>query len=232
MLYAEDFRRKAREALNGRWPVAVGTGLVAALLGGTGSSFNFSNSNWHENLSGDEFEVMMPFFVGMFTFLFLYALVTFFVGGAVTLGYCRFNKNMIGYTEPQFKDLFSRFDIFWKAFCMRLLIIIFTFLWTLLLIIPGIIAGFSYAMTPYILEENPNMGAYEAIMASKEMMRGNKWRLFCLDISFIGWAILCVFTCGIGLLWLIPYTSAATAAFYFEVSGKMKQLEQEGNVSL
>ena len=64
------------------------------------------------------------------------------------------------------------------------------------------------------------MGISEAISCSKEMMMGNKWRLFCLEISFIGWAFLCIFTCGIGFLWLTPYESAATCAFFYEVSGK------------
>lgn len=223
MLYAEDFRRIARKSLEGRWALAVGTGLVAALFGGTGSSFNYSNSNWKERINHDSFEVLLPFLpiiIGVLTFFAIYAIVTFFIGGAITLGYCRFNKNLIENTNPQFSDLFSKFNVFWDAFLMRLLMAIYTFLWTLLFIIPGIIAAFSYAMTPYILEEHPEMSVNEAITASKEMMRGNKGRLFCLDISFIGWYILSLFTLGIGLLWLVPYQSAATAAFYYEVSGK------------
>ncbi|HHV09035.1 MAG TPA: DUF975 family protein [Clostridiales bacterium] len=110
--------------------------------------------------------------------------------------------------------------MFGRAFLLRLLMTIFTFLWTLLLIIPGIIAVYSYAMAPYILEENPGMTATEAITCSKEMMRGNKWRLFCLQISFIGWVILCIFTCGIGFLWLSPYMAMAEVAFFYDVSGK------------
>lgn len=105
---------------------------------------------------------------------------------------------------------------------MQLLVGIYTFLWTLLLIIPGIIAAFSYAMTPYILEENPYMPINEAIRQSKVMMYGNKWRLFCLEISFIGWALLSVLTCGIGFLWLAPYINAAECAFFFDVSGKYR----------
>ena len=63
------------------------------------------------------------------------------------------------------------------------------------------------------------MTAREAIAASKEMMRGNRWRLFCLGFSFIGWSLLCALTLGIGTLWLRPYEEAAHAAFYREVSG-------------
>ena len=96
------------------------------------------------------------------------------------------------------------------------------FLWSLLLIIPGIVKGYEYRMIPYLLAENPELTANEAITRSKEMMDGNKWRLFCLNFSFIGWDILAMFTFGIGNLWLNPYKEAAKAAFYREVSGTEK----------
>ncbi|MBR3600970.1 MAG: DUF975 family protein [Lachnospiraceae bacterium] len=91
------------------------------------------------------------------------------------------------------------------------------------IIIPGIIASLSYVMTNYILAENPEMSASETINLSKQMIGGNKWRLFCLRLSFIGWDILCGFMLGIGYLWLNPYKQAAEAAFYREISGTEKQ---------
>ena len=90
---------------------------------------------------------------------------------------------------------------------------------TLLLIIPGIMASYSYAMTGYILAEHPELTAGEAIAQSKAMMAGNRWRLFCLQFSFIGWDILCALTLGIGNLALRPYRHAAEAAFYRELCG-------------
>jgi uncharacterized membrane protein len=224
MRYAEDFRRIAREALKGRWALAIGTGIVAGILGanggGGGGGGSSRNLNYQDSLDFEALRFMLPIIIGIFSIVMLFALIQFFFGGAVKLGYCRFNKNLLDDTNPQLKDLFSRFDIFWKGFLMQLLIAIYTLLWTLLLIIPGIIAAFSYAMTPYILEEHPEMGVNEAIQASKEMMRGNKWRLFCLGFSFIGWGILCLFTCGLGFLVLSPYIYASYAAFYYDVSGK------------
>ena len=92
------------------------------------------------------------------------------------------------------------------------------FLWMLLFIIPGIVAAYRYAMTSFILAENPELTAGEAINCSKELMDGNKWRLFCLNFSFIGWIILCGFTLGIGYLWLTPYEQAANAAFYRDIT--------------
>lgn len=90
-------------------------------------------------------------------------------------------------------------------------------LWTLLLIIPGIIKAFCYAMTPYIMVEHPEYSAQEAIDASCDMMRGHLFDLFWLYLSFIGWAILSVLTCGIGFFWLIPYMATSQAAFYFDL---------------
>lgn len=98
-----------------------------------------------------------------------------------------------------------------------LLMYVYTFLWTLLLIIPGVIKGLAYAMTPFILKDNPNMKNNEAIELSMAMMDGHKWDFFCLELSFIGWAFLCVFTLGIGYLWLLPYISTSYAAFYEDV---------------
>jgi uncharacterized membrane protein len=82
------------------------------------------------------------------------------------------------------------------------------------------IAYYRYAMSDYILAENPEMSPSDALAESKRMMHGNKWRLFCLELSFIGWGILCLFTCGIGFLWLSPYMFQAEAAMYHEISGR------------
>ena len=114
------------------------------------------------------------------------------------------------------------FDFFKESRLMGtvLLMYLYTFLWSLLFVVPGIINGFAYAMTPYILKDNPNMKNNEAIELSMAMMDGFKWRLFCLQLSFIGWAFLCVLTFGIGYLWLIPYMQTSTAAFYEDVKAE------------
>lgn len=80
------------------------------------------------------------------------------------------------------------------------------------------VISYRYSMSFYALVDNPNMGAVDAMRESRNMMKGNKWRLFCLQLSFIGWEFLCVFTCGIGYLWLAPYMGQAEAAFYHDVS--------------
>jgi uncharacterized membrane protein len=231
MLYAEDFRRIAREALQGKWALAVGTGFVAMLLGaesgggssGGNSSGGRSNGVWNDVgdlMSTGWGRTILFGIVGMLSILLLWGLITFIIGGVIELGYCRFNKNLIKGTNPQFSDLFSQFNLFGKAFGLRLVTSIFVFLWALLFIIPGIVAAYRYSMAFYIMDDDPSIDIMEAIRQSKAMMQGNKGRLFCLHLSFIGWAILCLFTCGIGFLWLTPYVNAANAAFYLEVSGQ------------
>ena len=116
-------------------------------------------------------------------------------------------------------DLENLFDGFrggryTRVFCALFLVNLFTFLWALLLIIPGIMKAFSYALTPYILLDEPELTARQAITRSCEIMQGRRWKLFCLYLSFIGWGILCLLTFGIGFLWLVPYMNASVAAFY------------------
>lgn len=95
-----------------------------------------------------------------------------------------------------------------------LLVTVFTFLWTLLFYIPGIVKSYSYSMTFFILADHPDMAPTDAITLSRKMMNGNKWRLFCLDFSFIGWILLSCFTLGIGVIFLYPYMQQARAEFY------------------
>ena len=131
-------------------------------------------------------------------------------------------------------DLENLFDGFrggryTRVFCALFLVNLFTFLWTLLLIIPGIMKAFSYALTPYILLDEPELTAKQAISRSCEIMQGRRWKLFCLYFSFIGWGILCLLTFGIGFLWLVPYMNASVAAFYedaradFEAENSIEQ---------
>lgn len=101
----------------------------------------------------------------------------------------------------------------WAMFLMYM----FTFLWALLLIIPGIIKSLSYAMTPFIIKDYPELSANQAINLSVKMMKGHKFDLFYLELSFIGWGILSVFTFGLGYLWLMPYMYTSMAAFYQDV---------------
>lgn len=116
--------------------------------------------------------------------------------------------------KPEIGELFAHFNKFWGSFKVSFFVGLFTALWSLLLWIPGIIKALSYSMAMYILAENPEIGALEAINRSRVMMNGHKMELFVLQLSFIGWHLLGVITFGIAYVWVIPYISATTANFY------------------
>lgn len=240
MRIASDFRELARRALSGKWGAAVLTTLVASILGADitmngGSSVSgitSSVSNTMNNGADSSYDgilstmsiTSLTYILGavmaIVTVLIVVGLVQYVIGSFVSLGLIQYNLDLIDGKDVQFGQIFSKASMFGKAFWLRLRMSIFTFLWTLLLIIPGIIKAYSYSMSGFILTENPEMTAKEAMQVSEKMMIGNKWRLFCLQISFIGWQILCIFSLGIGYLWLKPYMNAATAAFYDEISRK------------
>ena len=238
MKYASDFRSIARNALKGKWGIAVIAGLIASLLGAIGSggpelNLELNDGNFNASLQilgqdvistngGLEF---WPVFAGIATYVAIFAVITgitlFILGSIVEVGYMKFNLDLVDrQKEAEIGTMFGYFQ-FWKsAACARFLKGVYILLWSLLFIIPGIIAAYSYAMTSYILAENPELTASEAIERSKQIMSGNRWRLFCVQISFIGWEILsALLTLGIGGLWITPYKQAATAAFYREISG-------------
>lgn len=144
--------------------------------------------------------------------------IRYIIGSATLIGYNKFNIDIIDGKGAEIGTMFSGFKIFFKAFGLRLFQDLFIFLWSLLLWIPGIIARYRYAMAPYIMSENHEMGIREAVNLSKKMMKGYKWRLFCLNLSFIGWLLLSVMTCGILFFRTLPYIHAANAAFYRMVS--------------
>ena len=216
MLKAKDFRYYARESLRGRWLKAGGAGLVAGLLGGAISSGWSSGSSGSGAESGssaagtdmlaslgsgpDVPPILLAILMGVGLVLLLWAIVILVIGGATTLGYAKYNLNLVDDKNPKLKDFFSQYDRLGTGFGMQFFRGLFTFLWALLFVIPGIIASYSYYMTPFILCERPDMTSREAIRESKELMRGNKWRLFCLEISFIGWELLASGVMGVVIM--------------------------------
>ena len=138
---------------------------------------------------------------------------------AFTLSQIRIFQNLARGKDPDVSDAFCGFDDFWSAFKVNFLVGLFTYLWTLLFIIPGIIKGFSYSMAMYILAENKGMGAREAINRSKAMMHGHKMDMFVLVLSCLGWMFVCMITCGIAFIWVMPYMDATYVNFYNKIKG-------------
>jgi len=147
------------------------------------------------------------------------------ITGPMTLGYSMFAISIFRKRETSPAEVFYGFERFGKAFGLFIVTSIFIILWSLLLIIPGIIAAIRYSMSFYILADKPEIGIMEAINESKRMMRGNKWKFFCLNLSFIGWGFLCLFTLGVGFLWLTPYMEVTMIAFYDIANGSLRSVK-------
>lgn len=178
MKYAADFRQEARAALQGKWPLAILVGLVAAILGGATSGrpefkINFTGGSLNANIQyagqtiyswGDGITPgLRAVLVGGAIYLILAAIVLgvlyFILGSVIEVGYARFNLNLTAGEKPPFETLFSYFP-YWKTIAVTMLLqAVYILLWTLLLIIPGIMASYSYAMTGYILAEHPELTA-------------------------------------------------------------------------
>lgn len=222
-----DYKNAALAALKGNWSPAVLVTVVFLLLTvlfcvpaevptltGAFDMEELQGMAASGNVAG-----IMGVYSQMVSWSSLTSLLSIFLMNVLMIGFCisflrllRTGDNQL--TANLFKYSFSNYwHKVWGMFLMQL----FTFLWTLLFIIPGIIKVFSYAMTPYILEENPELSANDAIDRSRAMMKGRKFDLFWLWLSFIGWGLLCIPTLGIGFLWLIPYMQTAEAAFYEDV---------------
>ena len=150
----------------------------------------------------------------------LYAIPTIFLGWPIAFGLAMlYLKFVRGEQKLTISELFSALKepYYWKSVCLYLLTYIYTFLWTLLFIIPGIIKSLSYALAPYILADNPDITAEEAIDKSMKMMKGHKMDLFLMLLGYMGFAMLSIFALCIPLLWIAPYYMAVMAKFYEEV---------------
>ena len=181
----------ARESLKGKWAQAVGTYLVYIVVVGA--------------------------FSGTSRVLPLTGIVSLILAGPMFLGITIFSLSLARNQDARIEQIFNGFYNFGKALGAYLLMLVFILLWSVLLVIPGIIAALSYSMTFYIIADDPSVGAMEAIDKSKIMMAGYKWKYFCLMLRFLGWALLCILTLGIGFLWLMPYMQVSVAKFYDDV---------------
>ena len=223
------YREEARHVLTGRWGRAILVAFLASLLGANATTLSFSNNgssgsqgNYWASYEGfynsAVFRAFLFFMIGMVSITLVWTLITFLIGGAIDLGQITFFTGLAQGKDMQVSDLFSQFHLFGKALGLRIVMNLFIGLWSLLFMIPGIMAAYRYGMAPDIMAENPDVGIMEAIELSKQMMMGNKFRLFCLQWSFFGWMLVGVLTFGIGLLWVNPYMEAATAVFYLDIS--------------
>ena len=202
MKSAKEYRAAARASLANRWGGAVIMTLVFVVI-----MFFASNLNY-----------VIPLLGSIATILLLPLPYGFLVA---FLDNNRENK------DYKVGRMFDGFNDYTRILGTLILKGVYVFLWTLLLVIPGIIKQYSYAMTEYILRDYPELNNNAAIERSMAMMRGHKFDLFYLHLTFIGWALLCCITFGIGFLWLYPYRYSAQAHFYEE-----RKAEFEGQTTV
>ncbi|MBP3606706.1 MAG: DUF975 family protein [Treponema sp.] len=149
---------------------------------------------------------------------------TLVVAGPLELGMTLFILEVVRTKKGNFATGFNGFIQFVPSFVAGLLMSIFVMLWSLLLVIPGIVAGLSYSMTYFILADNPKISGLEAIKKSKEMMKGHKWEYFCLCFSFFWWFVLCAVTFGLAYIYVAPYFNATIANYYEEIKASSEQV--------
>lgn len=233
-----DLMRMARESLKGRWGLAVGATViyvaVISLFVGLQISIELpptiraqqlqmqaivAAQQSHQALTSiPPLKIELP--LGSKITSYGLQLIIYIIVGPLAVGLCLFFLKIASRSVAKATDIFKGFAIFWRAVGAYFLMLIFVLLWAILLIIPGIIAAYSYSMTFFILADDPTLGPLQAIRLSKAMMKGKRWRLFCLQFRFIGWFLLSLLTCDIGFLWLIPYIKTAEANFYLDVKNR------------
>ena len=183
---------QARESLNGNWGLGVG---AMAILFGIGLFFGI---------------------VDAATFI-LGTIAGWLINPSLELGWHILCLSISRHEHAEVSQLFNGFNRFGTALGAALLMGLFIILGFICLIIPGIILAYSYSMTFFIIADDDNIGPYEAMEKSRKMMYGYKWKMWFLGWRFLGWAILCILTLGIGFLWFGPYAGVTAAKFYDDI---------------
>lgn len=180
--------QKAREALKDKWGIAVGASALYLAIS-----------------------------IALGVFDEIGSAVSLLIEGPLILGLAFFFLTLARKQPADISQMFSGFNDFPRAFVAYLLMGIFVILWALLLVVPGIIAAIAYSQTYFILVENKDLSALDAIRKSKQMMLGHKKKFFFLSLRFLGWFLLSVLTLGIGFLWSMPYFWVTMAKFYDDI---------------
>ena len=197
----QDYKNRALSNLEGNWSDACIVTLVYLLLSAC---------------VGEGFQFFMTPEMTISSNL-LWTVVLFPLGWGYTVMFLDFIR---GVDKPSLAKMFSGYQEWSRVIATYLLMYIYIVLWSLLLIIPGIIKSFSYAMTPYVMRDNPALSNNAAIEESMRLMEGHKAELFRLYLSFFGWFLLSCLTLGIGFIFLLPYVETAVAHFYEDLKAE------------
>ncbi len=198
---------QSRRDLSGQWGLAIGTtlayGLIVGILGFIDSSFSGAlTAIWIEQLT--ELDVQAGFLQVFWT-------------GAFSLGYAAFMLNLVRRGNPDFEQIFSGFQRWGRATWTLVVYFVRILLWLLLLIIPGIIKMIAYSQMWYVLNDQPELTAGQALKRSEELMRGHKLDYLMFGLLLILLVLASALTLFIGLIWIAPWVAAAQARFYVEI---------------
>lgn len=156
-------------------------------------------------------------------------LVASFFTSTLTVGFYLYMLKLVRGEDFAKEDIFKYVGNILPIVAISILTMVFVFLWSILLIIPGIIAALGYSMVLYLYADNSSLTPMDYLNQSKEMMQGYKWDYFVFVLSFIGWILLCGITLGIALIWVVPYVSFAETIYYDELK-KVKEIEAKEKI--
>jgi len=198
---------QSRRDLSGQWGLAIGTtlayGLIVGILGFIDSSFSGAlTAIWIEQLT--DLDVQAGFLQVFWT-------------GAFSLGYAAFMLNLVRRGNPDFEQIFSGFQRWGRATWILVVYFVRVLLWLLLLIIPGIVKMIAYSQMWYVLNDQPELTAGQALKRSEELMRGHKLDYLMFGLLLVLLVLASVLTLFIGLIWIAPWVAAAQARFYEEI---------------
>ena len=214
----KELKDNAKQSLCGNWGWAIIVFLITAIIFGIFTGAGHWLDETYINYDGTNIFYQFASPIGS-----ILLWIGSFIGLSRNIAFLELRDDQK--EEKPYMAAFSVFteNRFGPELINFVLVSIFTFLWTWLLIIPGIIKAYSYSMTPYIVKDmvasDKQVGATDGINASKELMKGHKMALFIFDLSFLGWNILAAITCGLGYLWVTPYYQTAKANFYRHIAG-------------
>lgn len=193
MIIRAELKQQAKDQLRGRWGGTIGAFVLVGII-----------------------EIIFASCAGFIPFLG--GFLSIIMAGPIMAGLIIYSMALVNtYERLDVSIAFKGFGIFGPALATYLWEMLWVLLWTLLFYIPGIIKAYSYSMCMYIISENPNIGARQALKVSMRMTQGHKWDIFVMHLSFIGWSLLCVLSLYIGLLWLVPYMQVTMTNMYYKL---------------
>lgn len=223
----QELKNEALAALKGNWAPAVLAAVLLVVITVVLSIPSYVAEFFAQDVTSYEDVDLTKLMISLMLTQ-IGGLLSVFLLYPMSIGYAVAHKDLLLYGDASVTRNVIRhsFKGYFRNVLAMLLTYVFTALWMLLLIVPGLVKAYAYAMTPFIIKDYPELSPNKAINLSVKMMDGHKFDLFCLSMSFIGWILLSILTLGVGLVWLMPYMETTVAAFYRDVKEEYMSIEK------